>query len=67
MELHGAAGNEHPAGDVRVGRALGEERGHCLLGVGKGSPAEPGALPTAVDTAPYPASPQPGIGPGRIP
>src|SRR5262252_9153750 len=53
--------------EVRVGQALGEQRGDLPLGFGEGGPAGLGPAPRAVRAAPDPVRPQPGIGPGRIP
>jgi hypothetical protein len=67
VELDGAAGDEHPGGDVGLGSALGQERGYRLLGVGEGRPAGLGALALAVDAASDPVRAQPGVSAGRVP
>jgi hypothetical protein len=67
MELNCAAGDEHPAGDVGVGQALRQQRGHRVLGVGECRPAGLGPLALAVDATPDAVDAQPGVGTGGVP
>src|ERR1700748_3110806 len=66
--LHGPAGQEHAAGDVRGRVASGDEGGDLQLGRGQRVPARDGSLPSRAPCAPPDAvRAEPGVGPPDVP